>query len=234
MSKLSKNDADQLRDQANMFRKVANGSEEQFSSRHLPSWRKGIYLCLIFLVLLSVVFLLIAEKTRQELVGSIGERWAYVYIDETDELLRLPPPPPRPVKYKIVSGLTAPVQSTSKESGVLFLDRQTSSSKRNEEPSARVDPVKNSANREAYAFLVENSKVVQELARNSVSDFQFQDWQPVKNNAPEFWIDVILARDLDEQGEVHMVWSVNMESGQITPLSQAARDWEVSRPRKNE
>lgn len=234
ISKLSNKDADQLRDQAKVFHKVANGSGAEFSSRHLPAWRKGMYLCLIFLVLLAVVFLLIAEKTRQDLVGSIGERWAYVYMDETDELLRLPPPPSRPVRYKIGSGLTAPVQSTSKESGVLFLDRQPSSPKRDEEPTARVDPVKNSANRKAYAFLVENSKVVQELASNSVSDFQFQDWQPVKNNAPEFWIDVILARALDGQGEVHMVWSVNMESGLIIPLSQEARDWEVSHPRENE
>ena len=232
MSKLSKEEADQLREQAKVFRKGASGSEEQFSGRPLPAWQKGIYLCLIFFVLFSVVFLLIAERTRQDLIGSMGKRWAYLYIEETDELLRLPPPPPRPVKYKIVSGLTAPVQSASKESGVLFLDRQSSSPQREEEPTARTYPVKNPANREAYTFLVGNSKVVQELSSNTVSKFQFQDWQPVKSNAPEFWIDVILARDSDGgQEEVHMVWSVNMESGLITALSQAARDWQVSRQR---
>ena len=45
----------------------------------------------------------------------------------------------------------------------------------------------------------------------------------VRARGPEFWIDLI-AQQPSGQGEIHLVFSVNTETGVVIPMSQAARD----------
>ena len=54
-------------------------------------------------------------------------------------------------------------------------------------------------------------------------DLNYQEWKMVRAREPEFWIDLIAKRSSD-QGELHLIWSVNAETGVVTPMSQAARD----------
>ncbi|MFQ5928999.1 MAG: hypothetical protein ACE5MK_04830 [Acidobacteriota bacterium] len=234
-AEVSKENAHQLKEQAQLFRQLARSAQDEFLEQPLPGWRKFLYLFLILLVLFSVVFLLIARDTRRQLIVSVGERWAHLYRDEQNEIFKLPPPPPQAAKPKFaVPELSLPAGGAGEEpSGVLFWDQTPFSAGGIEESTITpVAPAKNAANEEAYNFLREQSETIRELANNDISEFEFKAWKPVKDKPPEFWIDLVMTQRSDGQ-EVHMIWSVNVETGRINALSQAARDWEASQGDKN-
>ena len=224
-------DAD-LRQQAELFRGLRAEAPTRFAEEPLSGWKKFLYLTSIFFVLLAVIYLLVFGQARRQLIASVGEQWARFYTVEQDEILRLPPPPPQAVKARTVTQVPLVVGPEREETtGVLFLDEQpfgTSPPEEEKQPVAVVPP-KTDANREAYTLLTEQSEDIRQLVSNSISEFEFEEWQPVKDNPPEFWIDLVVVRPSDGQ-KVHMIWSINGESGRIRPLSQAARDWQASRP----
>ena len=79
---------------------------------------------------------------------------------------------------------------------------------------------------QAVEILKEKSVLARQLIEGEgVLDLSFQEWKTVRRNAPEFWIDVVTYRTTD-QGELHLIWSVNIDTGVVRPLSQAARDVE--------
>ena len=78
----------------------------------------------------------------------------------------------------------------------------------------------------ALEILKENSEIARQLIEGGgVLDLSYQEWKTVRRNAPEFWIDVITQRTMG-RGELHLIWTVNTETGVVSPLSQAARDVE--------
>ncbi len=77
---------------------------------------------------------------------------------------------------------------------------------------------------EAFQMLKDKSVVAQALIEGELQeDLNYQEWKMVRAREPEFWIDLIAQRSSD-QGELHLIWSVNTETGVVTPMSQAARD----------
>ena len=76
----------------------------------------------------------------------------------------------------------------------------------------------------AFQLLKDKSVVAQMLIEGELQeDLNYQEWKMVRAREPEFWIDLIAQRSSD-QGELHLIWSVNAETGVVTPMSQAARD----------
>ena len=76
----------------------------------------------------------------------------------------------------------------------------------------------------AFELLKDKSVVAQMLIEGELQeDLDYQEWKMVRAREPEFWIDLIAQRSSD-QGELHLIWSVNAETGVVTPMSQAARD----------
>jgi hypothetical protein len=55
---------------------------------------------------------------------------------------------------------------------------------------------------------------------------EFSSWRSVKDESPEFWIDLVAFRQPEEE-EVHLIWSVNTENERVSALSQAARNLET-------
>jgi hypothetical protein len=79
---------------------------------------------------------------------------------------------------------------------------------------------------QAFEILQGRSEIARQLIEGgAVSDLSYQAWETVRRNPPEFWIDVVAHRSADG-GEVHLIWSVNTETGVVRALSQAARDLE--------
>jgi len=77
---------------------------------------------------------------------------------------------------------------------------------------------------EAFQMLKDKSMVAQKLIEGELQeDLDYQEWKIVRAREPEFWIDLIAQRSSD-QGELHLIWSVNAETGVVIPMSQAARD----------
>ena len=77
----------------------------------------------------------------------------------------------------------------------------------------------------AYDLLSKKSQVVRVLREGKHARYKFVEWRAVKNSAPVFWID-LLASESSDGKQLHLVWSVNLETGDLSALSQAARDLE--------
>ena len=106
------------------------------------------------------------------------------------------------------------------ERGTLLSTDQT------EEPSAQ-EAQQDEGSGEAFEILKEKSVIARRLIEGEgIPDLSYQEWKTVRGNAPEFWIDVITRRTTDG-GELHLIWSVNTDTGVVQPLSQAARDAET-------
>ncbi len=215
-----------------MVRQLASAAPPVFRERPLPAWKQFVYPVLVFGILFFVVFLLIFDRSRLQLIASMGEGWNSTYGDRQNEVFRLPPPPPKAVTTRVVlpSGRISFGEADGETEGVLFLDKQPPAlgKEKEEKAPAAVILAKNTFNKAAYNLLKATSETVGELTNNNILEFEFQDWRPVKDDPPEAWIDLVVTRGSD--GElVHLIWSVNTETERMTPLSQAARDLEASR-----
>ena len=51
---------------------------------------------------------------------------------------------------------------------------------------------------------------------------RFVEWKVIKHETPEIWIDII-AKEVGEE-LLHFVWSVNLKTDAVRPLSEAARN----------
>ena len=222
--------SEDLKEQAQLFRELAKAHPQEVFERPLPGWKENVYLGLVFAVLCLVVFLLIASRSRRQLIASAGERWNRMSGAEQDEIFRLPPPPPQAVQTRVrIAGDTVVAADDEEQPmGVLFWNQTPTSPERREQTEAPVVLAQNPLNEAAYDLLRETGQVAGELTENKHPEFEFKGWRSVKDDLPEFWIDLVVTRRSDGQ-EVHLIWSVNTETNRITALSQAARDLEASR-----
>ena len=216
-----------LKEQADWFRQRPQPDPEKFYERPLSAWQKFLYLILVFGVLFSVVFLLIATRSRQQLISMV----ASLYMDQQSEIYRLPPPPAKAIQTRVmIPAVSRATNNAADEpTGVLFLDLNPAARERDEAPRAPIVLAKSPANEAAYDFLLQASEAAGRLSENAISEFEFTAWRPMKEEPPEFWIDLVATRRSDGQ-EVHLIWSVNTESGEVAALSQAARDLEGANP----
>ncbi len=222
--------SEHLQEQIELVRQLAQAAPPVFRERPLPGWKQVVYPVLVFGVLFFVVFLLIFDRSRLQLIASLGEGWSSTYGDRQNEVFRLPPPPPKAVQTRVVipTGRISVGGAEEEAEGVLFLDKKPPVLGKEEAPAQAIILAKNSFNEAAYNLLRATSETVGELIKKNISEFEFQDWRPVKDDPPEAWIDLVVTRGSD--GElVHLIWSVNTETERMTPLSQAARDLEASR-----
>ena len=82
---------------------------------------------------------------------------------------------------------------------------------------------------QAFRLLPQESLVAWDLMEGSIPGWTFKEWRLVKESAPIFWIDLVCVQE--PRMEVHLIWSVNLETRTVTALSQAARDLEQSHAR---
>jgi len=214
-----------LKDQAFSSRQSAAVQAGEFFERPLAGWKQLLYLFLVFGSLVSVVFLLIMEESRQQLIVSAGE---ILYQGDRADINRLPPPPPKVIQARVVTvpgpGSSAP--SPEEPRGILFLDQVPGRRGEEEEAPAQVQLPRTDSNQGAYNVLLRLSNAASRLSENNLDGLEFSSWRPVKDASPEFWIDLVALRHPEEQ-EVHLIWSVNTEDERVTALSQAARDLEA-------
>ncbi len=115
-------------------------------------------------------------------------------------------------------------QSTPEPGNKPVLQRTTPASNPEVESPTSEEVQEEERSQEAFEMLKEKSVVAQKLIEGELhEDLNYQEWKMVRAREPEFWIDLIAQRSSD-QGELHLIWSVNAETGVVTPMSQAARD----------
>ena len=220
--------SEQLKHQAHAVRRGATVQSKEFYERPLAGWKQCLYLTLVLGSLFSVVFLLIVDESRRQLIASTG---GILYAGEQGDINRLPAPPPKVIQARVVTaeGTGSSAPSPEEPRGVLFLDQDPLRIRGEEEaPRAPVELPRTESNEGAYNLLVTLSDAAAQLAQNALGELEFSSWRSVKDEPPEFWIDLVSVRQ-PEGEEVHLIWSVNTESERVTALSQAARDLEAGR-----
>jgi hypothetical protein len=94
------------------------------------------------------------------------------------------------------------------------------------EPEAEIEPAEPETPDSwirAYDILRGETLAANRLVDGELPDLDFQEWKVVKETTDELWIDIV-ANQTSSGRELHFIWSVNRETGQTKPLSQAARD----------
>ena len=216
---------EELREQARRLRVAVRRDRTDPSD---PSFLgKILYLVFFMGVMGSTVYLLMFPSVRQELVLQVSELWIAAARDVTrSHIYRLPPPPPKPAEQKVVFQAPVPVVSGSNvpEGGTTSSGETPSGGPR--QPQA----LKKTRDSEtAYRLLLEKSATAKDLTEGKIPGQAFKEWRLVKDDVPVFWIDLVATREPDP--EVHLIWSVDLETRTVTALSQAARD--LVRPESN-
>ena len=139
-------------------------------------------------------------------------------------------PTPQPVPKRSSPVVTpireAPVveQNPPEPGNKPVLQRKTPASNPPMESPASGEVQEQERSQAAFQMLKDKSMVAQRLIEGELQeDLNYQEWKMVRAREPEFWIDLIAQRS-SGQGEVHLVFSVNTETGVVIPMSQAARD----------
>jgi len=224
----AKLDPELLKAQADELRQTGYLRGED-SPKAPARWVQGIYLGVLVLVIASVLFLLVFRESRVRLLRSVGRAWTTLSSTEQQaEVFKLPPPPPKSVEPKVVlqGSPTFVFRSgspTAQPAGQPDAAEPGNEGGQQDETKPPAPPEKTAGSSGAYQLLVKNSEVARKLTTNALPDLQFKEWKPVRNNPPEFWINVVASRGGQN---VEFVWSVNTESGTIRALSQNARDLE--------
>lgn len=190
---------------------------------------QGVYIAILVLVIGSVIFLLVSRESRLRLLRGVAQGWSKVSSEESAAVMKLPPAPPKTVEPEVVQqGSPTFVFRGGGSSGEApegaGETAEGSAGTPEDESKPPAPPEKTAGSKAAYDLLLKNSEVAQKLTSNGFPDLQFKEWKPVRNNPPEFWINVVAAR---AGQDVQFVWSVNTESGTVTALSQNARDLAV-------
>lgn len=202
---------------------------EEAEPAPFPDWKKAVYLVFLLLLLIGSVYLLIFENTRQNMVQTISGIFGVAALQAENRTFDLPPPPPKSAEQNVVVQSGGPFFSSDNEfEGILYstpgMDPTVDSGEDEEQPEF-VAPPKSEGSETAFNILKSKSQTIRALLEGQLAGFEFQEWNPVQNKPPVFFIDVVALRSTDQQ-EVHLVWEVHIENENIRPLSQAARDLE--------
>ena len=164
-----------------------------------------------------------ATEPRRELTPPASSSSEPLIVPRLKKGPTSPPVPPSPVDAPR-GGAPALEQNPPEPGNKPVLQRKTPASNPQAESPASEDVQEQERSQAAFQMLKEKSAVAQKLIEGDLQgDLDYQEWKMVRAREPEFWIDLVAQRSTD-QGEVHLIWSVNTETGVVIPMSQAARD----------
>lgn len=212
------------RDAAALRREILQNRGSSSAPDRFPRGRKIFYALALILVLGCTFLVLGSQSVRRSLVRAVAVRVAG-NPDTSARVFSLPAPPPKAPRVSTESATFA----ASGSDEVLFADSPpvgaaSESGQQDAETEPKfVPPPKTQEAAQAYALLQSNSEVAAAVIGGGREDFKFREWMPRKVDPPVFWIDLVTERTSDGQ-EVHLIWQVNLDSGEIQPLSQEARD----------
>jgi len=218
-------DSERLREQADAIRRHIRLRDMNVGPTYIPDWKKACFMAVIVGVIFGAVYLLVFESQRQALV-TLAARGLDLHKSSEEKLFKLGAPPPKVVEPEVrVQGPS--IFSDESLEGVLYADIEVEGvderEDRGDDEAVFISPARTEGSEKAFQFLALTSDVVQQLIDGEIEGYTFKEWNPVQNNPPRFLLDLIVVTTEDE-GELHLIWEVNVESESVRPLSQAARD----------
>ncbi|HSR67963.1 MAG TPA: hypothetical protein VLU25_08480 [Acidobacteriota bacterium] len=223
-----------LQSQARTLRQRSAGSVRTAESYEAPMWKKIGTVIVLLVVLGSVMYLLTFGQSRRQLAYQIGGAVEGVRGLSEDRILRLPPPArddvvadASRVPVVVLGGdENAGVTTTAGEGEQKILYYNTfpekSDQPRNPTQEEIAPPSKTEDAQKAYQLLLEQSQAALKLSEGQVEGWTFQEWQPVQNNPPRFFI-ALVAQDADGNTQ-QLIWEVNTDQSSAVARSQLARE----------
>ncbi len=219
----------ELKEQAVLLRQLIEAARNEPYLEIESRWKK--LLCGVFFVatLCTVVFLLIGERSRQQVIVKLVEGLSQLQRSKA-EIFKLPPPPPKRTISRTKVPAIAALGNKKELTGVSYSDQLSlPGEQRNEVRQVAVAQKKDARNMAAYILLREHAEIVDKLVNDKFPGYKFKEWKAVRNDPPEFWIELTVWRQSDGE-ELQLTWSVNTENDSTSALSQAARDLESRTP----
>lgn len=228
----SEQGAERLRSEASGIRTRIRARDSRIGRLDFPLWKKGIYAILIFGCIGGSSFLLIDRELRVGMVDVVASRWLGIYQDMSEQVIELPPPPPKQAEPKTQAQVSG-VYADGGFEGVLYsdtadLDLDFEDADSDQEESGFVAPARTPGSEAGFEALKEASVTVAEIVAGEREGYEFKEWTPVKNDPPIYMIDLLVVRQSDGE-TLHLVWQVNTDTSEVRALSQVARDIERNR-----
>ena len=219
--------SERLKLQAEIFREQSQKSTGKFYEIGPSAWKRTICLLVFFAtVCLGIWFFMGEDHRRQGLISEGKELWK-IAKELSGKILATPVLFSIPGNSKVSRRPQSTITSENIEGKGAAVPLFKGS-----EPSRAVTVVGGRGNprtphsKAAYELLKEKSEIVKDLARNDLPNWHLKSWNPVKDHASECWIDLVVFNKVDRE-EVHLIFSIDTGTGQVLPLSQAARDFQL-------
>lgn len=220
-----------LQSQARSLRRRSSGSIRGAETFEAPMWKKLLTLAVLLMVLGSVMYLLTFPQSRRQLAAQIGGAVGQVRGLGEERILRLPPP----VRDEIAredsdmptvvfrSGSSQAEEAGEAERKILFLNTFPEDGQQTQEAvEEAAPPAKTEGAQGAYDLLLQQSEAARKVVEGEAEGWTFQEWKPVQNNPPRFYISLLAA---DAEGNVQqLIWEVDTEQGSAVARSQLARE----------
>jgi len=165
---------------------------------------------------------------RTRLLERAGKSWQRVSGQgQQAEIFQLPAPPPKSVEPKIIyqgTPATGVISQRDRPPIVIQDSEGEEESPVGDQQKPPAPPEKTDASKSAYDVLLQKSPVAQKIAAGGFEGYKFKEWKPVRNAAPEFWVDLVATGPAGR--DTHFIWLINTESGTVEAKSQDARDAE--------
>lgn len=217
-----------LATEARFIRKVVSRQAVQHPHHDSP-WKNLLYLLILVPVLSAVVLLLAAAELRRSVLDTLVTRVGEGYLDDSARVFRMPPPAahaPREITVYAPGSAAGGSDTKAPPSEGAEPTRQDQVARAEDrDSSVFTPPPKSAGSEEALQRLLDSSQVAGRLKENQLPGYQFQEWKPVRDESPLFWIEFSVLRQSDN-ASLAVTWEVDLESGHVRPLSQAARDLE--------
>lgn len=226
------NQGDQKKDprlasEARRIRKEKTGSGRSSNPEYgvvspvrISWWKRIVFLGFSLAAIGAALLLLAFPGTRSTVTSELAE----LFVPEPESrFYRLPAPPPKdPVVREQVQGPS----EAEDEDQILYSGSQAPERiEPDQEEEGMTYLLKSPGSREAFALLEKDEGRLGSLIRGESEDLEFRSWDLVNQNPPEYLLDIVVGSPGDEE-EQHLVFRVNLSSGAIEPMSQAARDFE--------
>jgi len=184
--------------------------------------RSAVYASGVLVLVLGAVILLAVPGLREP----VARQLAGVFVPDPDNTLYdLPAPPPRSPR---VSEQYRESPDFDPDEDILFSGSNTRQPEKIEpfggEKQEAVKLPRTPGSRGAFAFMQEDDGKLGELLKGEGGSLKYQTWNLVSQEPPVYLIDVI-AESVEDGSEQHLIFSVDMGKKEVTPLSQAARDF---------
>ena len=168
------------------------------------------------------------QEPEQNTIASLGRvarsgdrKSAQATRQKAPEAVRTQDPPAPPPSTPVTARAEPERSSPTKARPQLVRDSVFSPQ---EEPDSAASP-HSEAEEAAFASLLANSPVAKSLVGGEIDTLNFAEWSVVQKTPSAVWIDLVAHWATGGQ-EVHLIWAIDISTGRVRPLSQAARTLE--------